>query len=159
MPRRNRTALAFLIVGLVAVTAAAFGGAFDETVTERISGGGTKLVHVDLVEVALGLAVRPNVISVDRGAHLVLEVENAGGETHDLAIVGGRARTRMLAPGTSQQLDLGTMTTASEAWCTVPGHKLVGMTLHIQVVSAGRNAPALSGRLGADPGQRLVGAP
>lgn len=138
MTLRRRTTLivgAVLAVGLAALVTVALGGGFDTTVTERVSGGGTRVVHVALVDATLGLAIRPNVITVDRGTRLVLDVENEGGEAHDLAVAGGTSRTRMLGAGESQRLDLGTTTTTTKAWCTLPGHKLAGMTLTIEIAA------------------------
>lgn len=126
---------AVLVVGLVAVAAVALAGGFDTTTTERVSGGGTKVVRVALVEATLGLDVTPDVITVDRGTHLVLDVANNGGDVHDLAIEGGSARTRMLDPGQSQRLDLGTVNHSIETWCTLPDHKFAGMTLDIRVAT------------------------
>ncbi|HEX5954955.1 MAG TPA: hypothetical protein VFY37_03380 [Solirubrobacterales bacterium] len=40
----------------------------------------------------------------------------------------------MLAPGQSQRLDLGKVTGNRPAWCTLPDHKVAGMTLDIEVV-------------------------
>ena len=47
----------------------------------------------------------------------------------------GGAKTRTLGPGESERLDLGTVSDALGVWCTLPGHKLAGMTLDLQVVN------------------------
>ncbi len=124
---------AVLAVALAAAGAVALAGGFDTTTPERVSGGGTKLVRVALVDVTLGLDVTPNVVTVDRGTHLILDVVNHGGEVHDLAVDGGSSRTRMLEPDRSQRLDLGTVDHPLATWCTLPGHKLAGMTLDIEI--------------------------
>ena len=61
-----------------------------------------KLIDLDIV---------PGQITVSPGSQLVLNVTNAGGMRHDLAFPNGPA-TRMLDPGESQRLDLGTITTS-----------------------------------------------
>lgn len=139
MRRRRRSILiaiaALLAVGLAGALAVALAGGFDRTTTERVSGGGTKTIPVALVDAAVGFDVTPDVIVVDPGTHLILEVRNDGDGIHDLAIDGGSSRTRMLDPGESQRLDLGTITQTVDAWCTLPDHKLAGMTLDIRVAS------------------------
>ena len=106
----------------------------DSTRTsKRVSGNGTQVVRVALVDAVVGFDVTPDVLEVVRGTHVVLNVVNEGGEGHDLAVDGG-AKTRTLSPGQSQRLDLGTVAGDWAAWCTLPGHKLAGMTLDIQIV-------------------------
>jgi nitrite reductase (NO-forming) len=83
--------------------------------------------------VTLGLDVSPDVVTVDSGVHLVLDVVNRTDERHDLALDGGARRTTLLAPGRSQRLDLGIVRHGAEAWCTLPGHKLLGMAMAIHV--------------------------
>jgi nitrite reductase (NO-forming) len=119
-------------LAVLAVTFALFGG-FDKKVSERVSGTETQVVRVALVDALVGFDVTPDVLEVDRGTRVVLNVVNEGGEDHDLAVDGG-SRTRVLAPGQSQRLDLGTVTGNRPAWCTLPDHKVAGMTLDIEVV-------------------------
>jgi hypothetical protein len=121
-------AAAVLALGVYAL----FGG-FDRTVTERVDGGGTRVVRVALVDALVGFDVTPDQLLVERGTHLVLEVVNEGDEVHDLALADG-ARTNMLDPGQAQRLDLGVMTSSlPELYCTLPGHKSAGMTLDVQI--------------------------
>lgn len=126
-------ATAALVVGLAAAIAVALAGGFDRTTTERVAGGGTKTIPVALVDATVGFDVTPDVIVVDPGTHLILDVRNEGDGIHDLAIDGGSSRTRMLEPGESQRLDLGTITKTAKAWCTLPDHKFAGMTLELRV--------------------------
>jgi nitrite reductase (NO-forming) len=125
---------------VIAVAAAAVGlgifalsGGLDRTVTERVHGGGTQVVRVELVEAVVGFDVTPDRIVVDRGARVVLHVVNEGEEVHDLALARG-PRTDRLDPGESQRLDLGAISSSlPELYCTLPGHRLAGMTLDIRV--------------------------
>jgi nitrite reductase (NO-forming) len=91
------------------------------------------VVRIALVDAVVGFDVTPDVLEVARGTHVVLKVVNEGGEDHDLAVDGG-AKTRTLSPGQSQRLDLGTVVGDRAAFCTLPGHKVAGMTLDIRVV-------------------------
>jgi nitrite reductase (NO-forming) len=129
-----------LVVSVIALATALLGfgafalfGGLDKTVTERVSGGGTRVVRVALVDAVVGFDVTPDQLLVDRGTHLVLDVVNEGDEVHDLALEGG-ARTRRLDPGQSQRLDLGVITSSPpKLYCTLPGHQAAGMTLDIAI--------------------------
>jgi nitrite reductase (NO-forming) len=127
-------------VTVMALTAALLGfgvcalfGGLDRTVTERVHGGGSRVVRVALVDAVVGFDVTPDQLLMDRGTHLVLDVVNEGDEVHDLALEGG-VRTDRLDPGQSQRLDLGVITSSPPGlYCTLPGHKSAGMTLTIQI--------------------------
>lgn len=122
-----------LVVAVGALAAFAVAGGFDKTTTERVTGGGTKVVAVALVDATVGFDVTPDVVAVEPGTHLILDVVNDGDEVHNLAVDGGPSRTRMLDPGESQRLDLGRVTEDIGALCTLSGHELAGMTLDVQV--------------------------
>jgi nitrite reductase (NO-forming) len=132
-----------LIAAAIAMAASLVGlgvfallGGLDRTVTERVEGGGTRVVRVALVDAVVGFDVTPDRLLVDPGTHLVLNVVNEGDEVHDLVLEDG-ARTRMLNPDQSQRLDLGVIrSTLPELYCTLPGHKSAGMTLDIRVQGA-----------------------
>ena len=135
-----------LIASVIAVAAALVGlgvfalsGGLDRTVTERVHGGGTRVVRVALVDAVVGFDVTPDRLAVDRGTHLVLEVINEGDEVHDLALDRG-PRTSRLDPGQSQRLDLGVINNTLQLHCTLPGHKVAGMTLDIQPQSSANTA-------------------
>src|SRR6266699_1158314 len=110
----------------------------------------TIVVAVALVDARVGVDVTPDVVTVDRGTRLVLEVVNNAGEVHDLAVRGG-PHTRMLSPGQSQRLDLGLVTSRLDAWCTIPGHKAAGMTLDLRVAGSSA-APTPAGLAHPPPG-------
>lgn len=125
-------AAAVLVIAVCGLAAFALAGGFDRTTTQRASGGGTKLVRVALVDAAVGFDVTPDVVAVDPGTHLILDVVNSGDEVHDLAVDGGSPRTRMLAPGESQRLDLGRVTADIRMLCTLPGHEFAGMSMYVR---------------------------
>jgi nitrite reductase (NO-forming) len=136
-PRWRLLALAgvigLVVLAILGVGAFALSGGFDKTTSERVSGTETQVVRIALVDAAIGFDVTPDVLEVARGTHVVLNVVNEGAEDHDLAVEGG-AKTRTLGPGQSQRLDLGTVVGDRAAWCTLPNHKVAGMTLDIQIV-------------------------
>jgi hypothetical protein len=139
------TTAVVLVVALGAVAAFALAGGFDKTTTERVTGGGTKVVRVALVDAAVGFDVTPDVVAVDPGTHLILDVRNDGDGVHDLAVDGGSSRTRMLDPGESQRLDLGRVTGDVRALCTLPGHDFAGMSLDVRP-SSSQTTDAEAGR-------------
>ena len=130
-----RAIAAVIGLALVAVGGFALFGGFDRTTSERASGPGTQVVRVALVDALVGFDVTPDVLEVERGTHVVLNVVNEGGEDHDLAVDGGQ-KTRTLGPGQAQRLDLGTVTGDWAAWGTRPNHTGAGMTLAIRVGAA-----------------------
>lgn len=122
-----------LAAGVVGFAVFALSGGLDRTVSQRVHGGGTRVVRVALVDAVLGFDVTPDRLVVDRGTHLVLNVVNEGDGVHDLALDGG-ARTRRLDPGQSQRLDLGVIgADLPQLYCTLPNHKAAGMTLDVRV--------------------------
>jgi nitrite reductase (NO-forming) len=129
----SAVALASALVGLAVF---ALSGGLDRTVSERVHGGGIRVVRVALVDAVVGFDVTPDRLVVDRGTHVVLKVVNEGDEVHDLALQSG-ARTRRLDSGQAQRLDLGVISgNLAELYCTLPGHKAAGMTLDVRIQEA-----------------------
>ena len=97
------------------------------------------------VDVELGdLFVRPGSIEVPSGSEVIVNVTNIGQLAHDLKL-DGRTGLDLLAAGGHQTASLGIVTEASQAWCTVPGHREAGMVLDIRVTgSSTREAGAAS---------------
>jgi nitrite reductase (NO-forming) len=94
--------------------------------------GAVQRVAVSLVD----LDIVPNVITVPSGTQLTLVVTNKGAMQHDLRFFPDGPGTRMLDPGQSQTLDLGTVRSDLSGWCTVPGHKAAGMTLDVRIAGS-----------------------
>ncbi len=102
---------------------------------EAAAGGGSsaepKTVQVRLSD----LDISPASISVQAGQEVVLEVTNEGAMAHDIK-VEGTTGTKMLDPGASETVSIGSFDASTEAWCTVPGHKQAGMVMAIEVTGA-----------------------
>jgi hypothetical protein len=120
-------------LGLLGVIGFALAGGFDETTTARLSGDGVRVVRVALVDRAVGFDITPDVVEVEGGTHVVIEVANEADGRHDLAVDNG-PRTAVLAPGESERLDLGRVTADHSARCTIGDHDIAGMTLDIRAV-------------------------
>jgi len=134
-------------VGLVAVLVAAGAGVavdrFDSPAPAVATGETTEVtVQVD------GMRYAPSVIDVPRGDRLVIDFDNTGDTTHDLVLAGG-ARTALLAPGQSERLDAGVIGADVEGWCSVAGHRQMGMVLQIR--ATGSDDPAADTDAPADP--------
>jgi nitrite reductase (NO-forming) len=98
--------------------------------------------HTTTVEVvARDMRFTPAAVTVPLGDRLVLRVTNRDQTTtHDLVLETG-ARTERLAPGATGELDAGVVEAPIEGWCSVVGHRQMGMVLHV-LVAGGAAAPA-----------------
>lgn len=119
-------------LGLAGVAAFVAGGGLDETTTVRVAGDGVQVVRVALVDRSVGFDVTPDVVEVEAGTHVVLEVVNEAGGDHDLMFDEG-LRTDVLAPGERQRLDLGRVIDDPTGRCTIGDHDLAGMTLDLRL--------------------------
>ncbi len=90
----------------------------------------------------------PSTITVPRGDRLVVEVTNRDSTTtHDLVLDSG-VQTPRLAPGTTARLEVGVVSQPLDGWCSVVGHRQMGMVLHVQVTGSSAavgSAPAQPG--------------
>ena len=77
-----------------------------------------------------GMSFTPSVIHVPAGNRLHITFTNTAEQRHDLVLASGQT-TGSLAPGASAELDAGVITANTEGWCSLPGHREMGMTLSI----------------------------
>ena len=152
-PRRPEppTKLGFgmMTIGLVAVFAllASLLGLLLWATTDDGDGGASSSGATKTFDVALAdLDIQPASIDVNAGDRVVLNVTNDGAMQHDIKL-NGTTGSALLDGGATATVDLGVISEASQAWCTVPGHKEAGMVLDINV-SGG--APA-DGSTGGEP--------
>ena len=88
---------------------------------------------------AAGMRFTPARIAVPAGNRLVIDVTNTDTTTpHDLVLDSGADSGRLL-PGQSATVDAGVVTHDIAGWCSVVGHRQLGMTLTI--VATGVPAP------------------
>jgi nitrite reductase (NO-forming) len=155
-PSRGRTT-GHAATGLAAVVlAVAVGVAVDpaalgSTSARDASAGVHPTGAVTRVAVkAVHMRFSPATISVPAGNRLVLVVTNADGhgDVHDLTLETG-AHTDRLARGESATLDAGVVGRDLEGWCSVLGHRQMGMVLHVRVTgSAAHGSHAMAGMAG-----------
>lgn len=127
-------AAAAFIVAVIALVASATNTSGGGTAASA----GTKTVEVKLSE----YKITPAAITVAPGTHLVLKVTNAGTMGHNVQLQGGSKGSGLLNAGASATADLGTIEGSTEAWCTIPGHKELGMTMKIMVEGSSANTAA-----------------
>ncbi|WP_233557821.1 multicopper oxidase domain-containing protein [Tessaracoccus antarcticus] len=109
---------------------------------EAVITGNTVRVQV----VADGMVFTPHRVEVDQGDRLVIDLVNEDTTTvHDLSI--GDQRTSRLKTGEHAELDLGPVQSSIQGWCTVVGHRQMGMVF--DVVVRGSQEPA--GEPSAEP--------
>jgi nitrite reductase (NO-forming) len=107
--------------------------------------GQTRTVAVQ----AANMRFTPAVIEVPAGTHLVIELTNTDdGDVHDLVLDSG-ADSGRLSPGESTTVDVGVVGRDLDGWCSVLGHRQMGMVL---AVHATGKAPAAGGSDAANGG-------
>lgn len=142
--QRAGQAVAGLLTVVLAVVVAAAVQPQDLGLTAAAPGGAAAAepaaeaaAPVQTVEVvAAAMRFTPSRIDVPAGTRLIIDLTNADAELeHDLVLATG-ARSPRLAPGEHARIDLGIVTGDVEAWCSVIGHRQMGMTLAIVATGA-----------------------
>lgn len=106
--------------------AAGFGAAPQAAVTPT---GQTTTVEVT----AANMRFTPSTITVPKGNRLVIKLRNTDAkEAHDLVLATGVTSGR-LAPGATKTIDAGVIGSSMDGWCSIVGHRQMGMTLTINV--------------------------
>jgi|KBSSwiStaDraftv2_1062776.scaffolds.fasta_scaffold1163440_2 plastocyanin len=143
--RLTRTALILALVGAVTLVASACGsssgaGSSATTVTEAAGGGGGatsgKTIDVTLKDFSIAVA---STGSLAPGTY-TFHVTNNGPSSHNLTINGpgvSDKATPTFAAGGSMDLTATLENGSYELFCSVPGHKQLGMDTHLTVGSGG----------------------
>ena len=144
--------LALCVAGGVAADPAAVGIATAAPTGDVVATGETTEVTVGVE----GMRYTPAVIEVPYGDELVVTFENTGGDVHDLTFANG-IRTQRLAPGASETIAVGLIGADLDGWCSIAGHRQMGMELTVRVIGApdGEATPGDHG----DHGAQNPGAP
>lgn len=93
--------------------------------------GGTTTVQVT----ALDMRFSPREVEVPAGDRLVIELTNSDSAVHDLVLATGTTSGR-LEPGETATVDAGVVSSDTDGWCSVAGHRLMGMTLKVVVTGS-----------------------
>ena len=159
-PKGQRTGLAATGIALV-VMAVAVGVALDPAALagvrhESSADGVTATGRTTRAQVtAKDMRFTPETVTVPAGNRLVIDLHNADTTVHDLVLDSGPDSGR-LVPGQSTVLDAGVVGRDIEGWCSVVGHRQMGMVFHVRVTGrahAGRGSstagmPGMTGSAG-----------
>ncbi|WP_311389179.1 hypothetical protein [Corynebacterium haemomassiliense] len=74
----------------------------------------------------------PDRIEVPRGTKLVVNLVNDGEKEHDLKL--NDANSGRLSPGEASATYFGEFNKDTRGWCTIAGHKTMGMTFKVDVI-------------------------
>ncbi|WP_225754658.1 multicopper oxidase domain-containing protein [Actinotalea sp. Marseille-Q4924] len=136
-----------LAAGVALVLVVAAGVAADPAAVglgAAASGGVTASGRVVEVEVeAQDMRFEPASVEVAAGDRLVLVVTNVDSTVHDLVLDSGAASGR-LAAGATTRVDVGVVGRPLAGWCSVAGHRQMGMTFDV-VVTGGPAAATAAG--------------
>ncbi len=154
--------LAIAAVVMLAALATTGVGARDTAAATASASGGTDAVVAegDTVtrEISIeGMLFVPNSVEIPAGTTLVLEITNNDSQNHDLQING--VNTGLIRPGETVTQDFGAFTESAEGWCTVAGHRAMGMTFDVVVGGSAGDAQAAAGTAPGGAGHMKGAAP
>jgi nitrite reductase (NO-forming) len=134
-PRPRRKRVAALAAGVVLVLVGVAGLAYAAVGRFAGSSGETTYVTVSME----GMRYSQPTIEVPSGNRLVITLRNDDPHlVHDLVLGTGVSSNR-LAPGETEEIDVGVIERDVAGWCSVSGHREMGMTLEI-VATGGPDA-------------------
>jgi len=85
----------------------------------------------------------PSSVDMPAGNRLVLVVTNRDTEVHDLVLETGQNSGR-ITRGTTVRLDAGVIGRSVNGWCTIVGHRQMGMLFAVRAIG-GTGGPAADG--------------
>lgn len=86
-----------------------------------------------------GMRFVPDSIKVPAGNDLVINLTNTGTDPHDMTLATGFSTPR-LNPGESATIEAGLISSNVEGWCSIAGHRQMGMVLDIVATRSGEEA-------------------
>lgn len=92
-----------------------------------------------------GMRFTPDRIQVPAGNTLTVTVVNRGDDVHDLVLETGQ-RTPRLSPGQAATIDVSVIGRSLAGWCSVAGHRQMGMVLTIEAIGGTDTASTASGQ-------------
>ena len=78
-----------------------------------------------------GMAFVPDTITIEAGDRLVVNFQNTGDQRHDLVFANGKS-TGSVPVGQSVSVDVGVLGGDTLGWCSLAGHRQMGMELKIR---------------------------
>ena len=121
----------------VATDPAALGVATASNPADVTATGQTTTIEVRIA----GMRFEPDVLELPAGNQLLVRLTNGGDQPHDLVLANG-AHTDRIAPGESTELDAGVVGSDLDGWCSVVGHRQMGMTLQVRAIGGSPGTPS-----------------
>lgn len=157
-PRRvGAVSAAFAVLALcvgagVAADPAAVGIAVSAPTGAVVASGETTEVTVGVS----GMRYTLDEIEVPYGDRLVVTFHNTGSDVHDLTFANG-FRSERLVPGAREVVDVGVIGSDMQGWCSIAGHRQMGMELTVVVTGAPVDASGEPGDDGSAHGSHGEG--
>ena len=158
LDRRSLTGVLLGVGAVLATTAAGtsldrFRGSVPAEDGSGGSGGITPTGETTTVAVSMAeMRFTPDVLEVPAGNTLVIELSNDDEhDVHDLVLATGESSGR-LQPGAATTLDGGVITHDVEGWCSIVGHRAMGMTLRVRATGADGEADGAAEGAGSASG-------
>ncbi len=128
-------AAAFVVIALGVAVAVAVNPADVGAVKIASAADGTPATgETTTVDVqAYDMRFHPDHIEVPAGNRLVIHVTNTDTMVHDLVLDTGATSGR-LSPGQEATVDAGIVGRAIDGWCSIVGHRQLGMVMKINVI-------------------------
>lgn len=159
-----QTTAALAVLGLVVTVGVALSGGGGgtgsiETTSDVAPTGET----VEVTVTANDMTYTPNVIEANPGDRLVITMVNADSQVHDLRLATGEDTGRV-SPGDSATIEVPVVPGDIDGWCTIAGHRQMGMTLTVNAGGSnhshrtehgshsGHATPGALGNVGEQPG-------
>lgn len=153
----DRRALTGTLLGLGSVLGVtALGATLDRPTGGAPATGTTPAVGVTPTGNTTTLAVSmanmrftPDVLEVPAGDELVIQLRNDDPvDVHDLVLATGATSGR-LDPGQEATIEAGVISHDVEGWCSIVGHRAMGMTLQVTALGAAGSAGTQGGEASA----------
>jgi nitrite reductase (NO-forming) len=90
-----------------------------------------------------GMSFTPSNIKVPTGNKLAITFNNTGDQRHDLVLSNGE-KTATIAPGATAKLAAFVVSENMDGWCSLPGHRQMGMYLTITATGSGSSSSSSS---------------
>lgn len=132
--------LALVVCGGVALDPASAGIGTTAASSQVKPTGQTTVADVTVE----GMRFVPDTIEVPAGNKLVINLKNTGTDSHDLTLATGLSTPR-LSPGESATIKAGLIGSDVEGWCSIAGHRQMGMVLDIVATGSGAEAGSQAG--------------
>ncbi|PRZ41817.1 nitrite reductase (NO-forming) [Antricoccus suffuscus] len=137
-------ALAVLVLGVAGGVAVDPPAAGHGTAVSAANGV-TPTGHTTEVSVtADNMRFTPSSVDVPAGDRLIIKVTNTDQVVHDLVLATGQTSGR-LSPGQSAQVDVGVVGKSIAGWCSLPGHRQLGMVFAVNVAGSSGSAGSMGG--------------